>query len=297
MQRRLRPGATRTACSPRSSGRPTATACSTSATSSVTATGSTASGRATACSCPASSSSRWAASTRASRCRAAGTPTSSSTSGSGRRPTSPFRRSSAKVRFTRCTAAPRPTTPDADERQQPHRALRPAVCRDPRSPVPGPGGTMHFVGSMPPGAVAHQGPRRSTPNLFKAGAPDPDGCPSSPSPIPEELRTAFLEAFWRSHAWRHTTWLGTAGGHDRRPTWWRTRSCSRVRPAGSWRPAPAPAAGPCSSPRSASSSGTGRSCRSTPSRATTSRAPAHHLPAGGTRHSASTARQVARPGR
>jgi cephalosporin hydroxylase len=72
----------------------------------------------------------------------------------------------------------------------------------------GPGRTMHFVGSMPPRAARTKARRRTTATLFKAGAGDPDALPEKPMPIPEELRVEFVDAFWRSHAWRKTTWLG-----------------------------------------------------------------------------------------
>jgi cephalosporin hydroxylase/predicted O-methyltransferase YrrM len=98
--------------------------------------------------------------------------------------------------------------PDAGQRQQLIRGYAQQYAEVRGQPFHGPGGTMHFVGSMPPRAARTKARRRSTPNLFKAGAPDLDALPEQPSPIPEELRTAFLEAFWRSHAWRHTTWLG-----------------------------------------------------------------------------------------
>jgi cephalosporin hydroxylase len=75
-------------------------------------------------------------------------------------------------------------------------------------PFRGPGRTMHFVGSMPPRAARTKARRRTAPNIFKAGTPDPDALPEKPLPIPEELKVEFVDAFWRSHAWRKTTWLG-----------------------------------------------------------------------------------------
>jgi cephalosporin hydroxylase len=71
---------------------------------------------------------------------------------------------------------------------------------------------MHFVGSMPPHAARTKARRRIAPNTFVAGAPDRDGLPTKPLPIPDEVRTAFVDAFWRSHAWRKTTWLGRPVG-------------------------------------------------------------------------------------
>ncbi len=72
----------------------------------------------------------------------------------------------------------------------------------------GPGRTMHYVGSMPPRALRTKARRRVALNLFNAGGHDPDALPENPLPIPQELREQFTDAFWRSHAWRATTWLG-----------------------------------------------------------------------------------------
>ena len=35
-----------------------------------------------------------------------------------------------------------------------------------------------------------------------------DGVPDTPRPIPDDLRTGFIEAFWHSLAWRNASWLG-----------------------------------------------------------------------------------------
>jgi cephalosporin hydroxylase len=72
----------------------------------------------------------------------------------------------------------------------------------------GPGRTIHFVGSMPPRAARTKARRRVAPNVFKAGTTDLDALPEKPLPIPEDLKVEFIDAFWRSHAWRKTTWLG-----------------------------------------------------------------------------------------
>jgi cephalosporin hydroxylase len=74
----------------------------------------------------------------------------------------------------------------------------------------GPGRTMHYVGSMPPRALRTKARRRTAESLLKAGGNDPDALPEQPIPMPEELREQFIDAFWRSHAWRTTTWLGEA---------------------------------------------------------------------------------------
>ncbi len=144
----------RTGCSAGSSGRPTATACSRSATSSASATGSTASSRATASSCPASSSSSSAATTTASRCPAAATRTSTCSSDSGWRRASTRRASSARAPSTSSTAArPRtwPTKPSAATASRSYGAH----FRELRGrPLIGLDRPVHFVGAMSTKAAA-----------------------------------------------------------------------------------------------------------------------------------------------
>jgi len=72
----------------------------------------------------------------------------------------------------------------------------------------GPGKPLHYVGSMRPWSKRTKARRRLAPKLFNAALPDPDGIPEQAAPIPEELRQDFIESFWRSLAWRKTTWLG-----------------------------------------------------------------------------------------
>jgi cephalosporin hydroxylase len=75
-------------------------------------------------------------------------------------------------------------------------------------PFLGPIRTTHFVGSMPPRAARTKARRRIAPNVFAAGASDPDALPVDALPIPDDLKTAFVDAVWRSLAWQTTTWLG-----------------------------------------------------------------------------------------
>jgi cephalosporin hydroxylase len=42
----------------------------------------------------------------------------------------------------------------------------------------------------------------------QASSTDPNGRPTTESPIPEELQTEFTDAYWRSLRWQTTTWLG-----------------------------------------------------------------------------------------
>jgi cephalosporin hydroxylase len=97
---------------------------------------------------------------------------------------------------------------DTDERRRRIAGYAQQYAQVRGRPFRGPGRTMHFVGSMPPRAARTKARRRIAPNVFKAGTPDPDALPEKPLPIPEELKVEFVDAFWRSHAWRKTTWLG-----------------------------------------------------------------------------------------
>ncbi|MCU0269265.1 MAG: class I SAM-dependent methyltransferase [Acidimicrobiales bacterium] len=74
----------------------------------------------------------------------------------------------------------------------------------------GPGKNIHYVGSMWQEAMRTKSRRRGAPNWFKRGSPDgADGIPQEPNPVPSELKTEFIEAYWRSLVWRDTAWLGT----------------------------------------------------------------------------------------
>jgi cephalosporin hydroxylase len=76
-------------------------------------------------------------------------------------------------------------------------------------PFKGPGKTIHYVGTMFQGALRSRA-RRMTAIAFREArtTTGPDGRPTGPSPIPDELTTDFTDAFWHSLAWRDTTWLG-----------------------------------------------------------------------------------------
>ena len=74
----------------------------------------------------------------------------------------------------------------------------------------GPGKPMHYVGRIPNVAARRSKPRRMSTEAFSesAAAGIHDGRPQSPTPVPDELRWAFLEAVWRSLPWARTEWLG-----------------------------------------------------------------------------------------
>jgi cephalosporin hydroxylase len=76
-------------------------------------------------------------------------------------------------------------------------------------PFKGPGKTIHYVGTMFHGALRTRA-RRMTPTAFREArtTTGPDGRPTSPSPIPDQLTADFTDAFWHSLAWRDTSWLG-----------------------------------------------------------------------------------------
>jgi cephalosporin hydroxylase len=74
----------------------------------------------------------------------------------------------------------------------------------------GPGKPIHYVGRITSPAARRTKPRRLSAEMFTQGAdvPDADGRPQKPTPVPDELTSAFVEAVWRSLPWNHTTWLG-----------------------------------------------------------------------------------------
>jgi cephalosporin hydroxylase/glycosyltransferase involved in cell wall biosynthesis len=69
---------------------------------------------------------------------------------------------------------------------------------------------IHFVGALDPLGARRTRSRRVIAYRFarNRGEGGPDGVPVSPEPMAEELRTAFVEAYWRGLAWTQTRWLG-----------------------------------------------------------------------------------------
>ncbi|MEQ1785434.1 MAG: CmcI family methyltransferase [Acidimicrobiales bacterium] len=74
----------------------------------------------------------------------------------------------------------------------------------------GPGKPIHYVGRIASNHARRTRSRRLTAEIFgqAAAAPEPDGIPSQPVPVPDDLRLSFVESVWRSLAWEQTTWLG-----------------------------------------------------------------------------------------
>ncbi len=65
----------------------------------------------------------------------------------------------------------------------------------------------HFVGTLSPDARRTRRRPMSAEAFKYAGVPG-DGRSAKPSPVPEDLKTEFIDAFWRSDAWRQSSWLG-----------------------------------------------------------------------------------------
>jgi cephalosporin hydroxylase len=76
-------------------------------------------------------------------------------------------------------------------------------------PFRGSGKTIHYVGTMFQ-AAARTRARRMTADVFVKGrgGQGPDGIPETSTPIPDELKLNFIDASWRSLAFRKTSWLG-----------------------------------------------------------------------------------------
>jgi cephalosporin hydroxylase len=76
-------------------------------------------------------------------------------------------------------------------------------------PFRGHGQQIHYVGTMRPDAARTRARRRIAPEFFKRGITDgPDGPPTEPIPVPQDLRADAIEAFWHSLKWQDTNWLG-----------------------------------------------------------------------------------------
>jgi cephalosporin hydroxylase len=68
---------------------------------------------------------------------------------------------------------------------------------------------IHYVGTLPEAARRTRPRRMGAPVYFKqAHVEGTDGRPAEGVPIPDDLRTEFIDAFWRSKEWHQTTWLG-----------------------------------------------------------------------------------------
>jgi cephalosporin hydroxylase len=69
---------------------------------------------------------------------------------------------------------------------------------------------IQYVGSFPVEAARRTRSRRMTATAFAADPEReaPDSLTAAPRPIPDELRTAFIESYWQNQGWRHTRWLG-----------------------------------------------------------------------------------------
>jgi|GEM_PF-274077 len=73
----------------------------------------------------------------------------------------------------------------------------------------GPNKDMHYVGTITPVSVRSRSRRSTAPAFFTKGMQDdPDGIPTKPVPMPEELFLAYTESYWHSLAWKKTEWLG-----------------------------------------------------------------------------------------
>jgi cephalosporin hydroxylase len=75
-------------------------------------------------------------------------------------------------------------------------------------PFKGPGKPIHFVGRITTAAARRSKPRRLSTTVFADAAQAVDGRPDRPTPVPDDLRSAFTDAVWHNQPWRRTTWLG-----------------------------------------------------------------------------------------
>jgi cephalosporin hydroxylase/predicted O-methyltransferase YrrM/glycosyltransferase involved in cell wall biosynthesis len=78
----------------------------------------------------------------------------------------------------------------------------------------GHGKPIHYVGSMVDSARRTRTRRVTAPHFWRsAQRTGPDGRPTKPVPIPEELADYYLDLYWRSMAWKNVTWLGQRVPH------------------------------------------------------------------------------------
>jgi cephalosporin hydroxylase len=82
----------------------------------------------------------------------------------------------------------------------------------------GPGKPIHFIGRIAVPDAQRTRARRLSAERFGRGitAPEVDGLPSAPLPVPQDHRTTFIDAVWHSMPWVSSTWLGRP--HTSAPT-------------------------------------------------------------------------------
>ncbi len=179
----------------------------------------------------------------------------------------PRDRCSARARSIRCTAGRRRT-----------RRSRPSArtCSTPTA-----SSTRRYAGRVfkspakvdalrrrPSDAARRTKARRmGAPIYFKLAHVDGDRrAPREPDPVPDELRTEFVDAFWRSKEWQQTPWLGRWTAGRPRDLFAYQELIPGFGRIGSSRPAPVAAGVPSSWRRSATCSTTAVSSRSTTTR-------------------------------
>jgi cephalosporin hydroxylase len=69
---------------------------------------------------------------------------------------------------------------------------------------------IHYVGAFSVESSRRTRSRRMTATAFAVdpAREAPDSLTAEPHPVADELRTAFIEAYWQSQAWRRSRWLG-----------------------------------------------------------------------------------------
>jgi cephalosporin hydroxylase/glycosyltransferase involved in cell wall biosynthesis len=82
-----------------------------------------------------------------------------------------------------------------------YQEMRGRGFRGPRKPI-------YYIGSMTPAAKRTRARRLVAPVFRRVSKGGPDGRPEHAEPITEDLKTAFVDAFYRSLAWREWRWLG-----------------------------------------------------------------------------------------
>jgi cephalosporin hydroxylase len=77
-------------------------------------------------------------------------------------------------------------------------------------PFSGPRKIVHYVGNIRPNSRRSLARRMAAKHFFRRGRPgDPEGPPSTPIAIPDDLVAEYTEAYWASGAHHETNWMGT----------------------------------------------------------------------------------------
>jgi hypothetical protein len=96
----------------------------------------------------------------------------------------------------------------------------------------GHGKPTHYVGTMRQNTMRSRARRLTSAHFARPKQREgDDGLPQRPTPMPDDLKNEFIEAFWDSMAWRQSSWLGWKTGKAPTDLFVYQELISRLRPS------------------------------------------------------------------